>query len=194
LNKRKHLLIDLDNTITDFYGEWLGTYNRLYNRSVMSSDIKTWDIHEHCPDGLDIYKILDIPGFYRKPKPFPGAVEAIERMMSVVNVRLCTAAHAGTHVASEKMWWISNHLPFVPLKDVHCSYHKEEIKADGIVDDGPHNITKYHAEWPEARIWALRWPYNEHLAGIADMYSFDHYSAESFWQALLQDVLEWSQR
>lgn len=195
LRRRKRLLVDLDNTVLDLYGEWLGVYNHLYNQNIQKADIKTWDIHDHVPHGGEIYNILEIPGFYQRPKPMSGAIKAIETISDAVHVVICTAAHAGHLVVADKMLWIKHHMPFIPLKDIMPIYHKDWVKADGLLDDGPHNITKYHEAWPDAQIWSMRWPYNEHLSGIAKMYEPDVNFAkpDAFWKKFVPDVLEWSQ-
>lgn len=186
------MLVDLDNTVADLYGTWLGVYNEEYAQDIKIEDITTWDIHEHIPHGGQIYKYLEQPGFYRTLKPIPGAISAVEAIMDAVNVIICTAAHAEIGVASDKMWWLRYHMPFISVKDIIFAYHKDMVRANALVDDGPHNITKYKAAWPDAKIWTLRWPYNGHLSHVAEMYKASYYTAEAFWAAFVPDVLAWA--
>lgn len=192
MKPRKRILIDMDNTVCDLYAAWLGAYNREFGQNITKADVTTWDIHNHIPHGGLIYKYLETPHFYRTFNPIPGAVEAVEKLQRVVDIRICSAHHADDGVASDKMWWLRNHMPFIPRKDVMLAYHKHEILADGLVDDGPHNIVKYAATHPNAKVWALRWPYNKHLESTATMFTADYLSAERFWQDLVLDVYEWA--
>ena len=189
---KKRILVDLDNTVCDLHGAWLGAYNREYGLSVQKSDVTTWDIHDHVQHGGEIYKYLEVPHFYRTLSPIAGAVDAIEAAQEFVDIRICSAHHADDGIASDKMWWVRNHMPYIARKDIALYYHTDEIKADGRVDDWPHNIIRYHAAWPQARLWSMRWPYNGHLSSITSFLDGDYNQQERFWSAWISDVQRWS--
>ena len=99
--KGKTVLVDMDNTIVDWDGEFIRRYARFTDQDTaeierLVGNRKHFEIEQNF-DSSQHQKVLEVvasPGFYECLQPIPGAVEALHAMVAEgVDVKLVTAPH-----------------------------------------------------------------------------------------------------
>ena len=167
------ILVDLDNTGVDLVSEWIRVFNERHGTNLQLGDITDWDVSKFVDPGKrqDLWDILELPGLYRGLKPYPGFVEALKTLYydGIYEIIIATATQV-PQAAKEKMEWIFDHLPFLGQKNVVITHKKHMLRADAMVDDGPHNIIDFKNANPRALTVCIGYPYNSHAVGYSDLY------------------------
>jgi len=171
----------MDGIIVDLLGSWLKDYNEQWNDSLSVEDITTWGVHEHVkPEcGLDVYKIIEAPGYFLNLKPLPGAVEGIKMLDKRHDVYLCSAP-AGPDSAKEKLLWAEEHLGFDRRQVILC-HSKEIVETDVIIDDKPTTLENFIDKGRTAM--TIPYPYNQ---GITEaVYCGQHWDTQVSWAQIV---------
>ncbi len=148
MNKKKTLLLDLDDTLNQLLPTWLKFYNHDYKDNLQLEDIKTWDIYNYVKPscGKKIYEYLLLPDLFRDLGIQPHAYEVTKWLQQYVNIYIVTAYIDKTCV--DKVVWMKKHLPHIDTKNIVFCNDKSLLKAQYIIDDGAHNILDYHKTNP----------------------------------------------
>lgn len=121
----KVLLIDMDGVVVDLQRniiEWFERYPHLHSK------------YEHCPD--------HIPGIFRNPKPYPGAIDAINKLHASgkYDMYIATSTPWGNpESATDKRYWIETHFGNMFHKRLIITHRKDMIKGDILIDDRDKN-------------------------------------------------------
>lgn len=99
--KGKTVLVDMDNTIVDWDGEFIRRYSEASGQDPleveeMVRNRQKFEIEENfeASEHAKVLEVIASPGFYESLKPLPGAVEALQKMVEEgVDVKLVTAPH-----------------------------------------------------------------------------------------------------
>lgn len=146
MTKKPILLIDMDGVKADYYEgftrEWA---KRFPNRPVIpAKDLKSFYIEDAYGQEYveDIQKITRAEGFFRSLPPVPGAIEALQSIISEgeFDPFICTAPEidaVSQCCFSEKAQWIEHHLGKEWLKRTILSKDKTMIYGDYLIDDKP---------------------------------------------------------
>lgn len=163
--------VDLDTTLNDLEVTWLERYNAEYGDCLTVEDMVDWDVSAYVkPEcGMKMYSYLDEPGFFRNLGIKPGAREGMQFLWDNFEVYIVSAANPNT--VADKWEWIREHLPFITLDRFVCLFHKDLLKLDYLIDDGPHNIERFPGT---GIVFDMR--YNRHLP--------DHYLRFGNWQEI----------
>ena len=131
--KPTRVLIDMDNTITDFDG---AVQTECQRRGVHYADDRTkFDFDTEVYDVF--YDIALKPGFFRDLVPIPHALEALVEMKECgLDMWICTAPmfHSNYCVA-EKFQWVEHYLGLDWMYRIIVSKDKTLIKGDYLIDD-----------------------------------------------------------
>jgi len=112
---KKILYIDMDGVIVDYH-----------SAKPSQEDIKKYGSDDN------------IPGLYKKMKPMPSAIEAVEKLKEFYDVYiLSTAPWDNTSAWSDKLEWVKEYLPFM-RKRLILSHNKQLNIGDYLIDDRPH--------------------------------------------------------
>lgn len=153
---RKRLLLDLDSVLNDFVQSLCCSYNQNLEdceSTVNLSDITDWDLNnsfkkpswELRGEKYDILKEIALKNNFFKTVPVKeGAVWATKELSRYVDLYVVSASHFST-VADKAEWLLSN-FPHIPIKNFIPCYDKSLIKADGLVDDGLHNLYNFEGK------------------------------------------------
>ena len=139
---RLTVLVDLDDTIEDLLGAWVGELNKRFGTCVGYNDIASWEIGSYFTNLTEnqIYSPLLEGEFWEKVKIKPGAKEYIERLIDDGHkVVVVTASHPDT-ISHKLNKVLFKNLPFLSYKDVIIAHRKQMIKGDILVDDNPVNL------------------------------------------------------
>lgn len=154
------IAVDVDEVCADLLTEWIVVrYNRMAGAHLTLADITAWDMKDVVPEEWvrRTYMILEDEDLYDGVKPFPGALEAINRLREQGHrVVFASSCVVGSYDAKVR-WLIRN--GFVPdsrtPKDVYLCGDKSLVNADILIDDGLHNLDTF----PGWRILVTR-PHN----------------------------------
>jgi len=152
------ILVDMDGVLCDLIDKWFSLYNAEYGDRLHVDALAEWGPHRYARAGKAIYKYLTRPGFFRDLKPIPGAIEGVRALLARGHdVVVVTAARRGH---GDKLFWIREHLPFLPRDNVVFAHRKELVRGDVLFDDAPHNLKAFE---PYGTPVAMAYRYNEGL-------------------------------
>jgi 5'-nucleotidase len=181
------IILDMDSILADIETPWLAECNRRFGDNLTVADITTWDLHKLSKGGKKVYDILGEEGFFRRLEPIPGALVAAELLAGSHDVHVVTACEF-PFAAKEKVEWFHEHLPFLGKRRLWIGHEKHMLKADVIVDDGPHNAVAYRAAHPDALIMTIGYGYNKDCPAY-DLIAGDFSDARGAWAEILERLL-----
>jgi 5'-nucleotidase len=167
-----HILLDMDGVIAAFHQLLLKKYNQLYNNSYTLDDCKQFEFSKCL--GVDVWdKMLEIynaPGFYSELEVVPGAIKAVDELLEIADVEICSALikikdKTGKHwlnadCAACKINWIHKHFPKLS-ESITLTTNKFRYKADILIDDALHNIRPWCLANPEGLGVIINQPWNQ---------------------------------
>lgn len=134
------ILIDLDSTITNFGKVLLRTLNHQYKTNHSYNEITSWDWFDKTfenPWGCTRYA-----KFWDEVEPYPNAIETIEEFVDRRghSIYIVTASHFTASLGYKIKRTLSWFNPILINEDnIIITSHKDRIKGDVLIDDGPHN-------------------------------------------------------
>jgi len=158
---------DVDDVVCDLVTEWVRLYNRDYFDTLSTSDITEWDIFKFVkPEcGKKIYDYLDSPFLYDYIYPIVGSIDGVLSLRDAGH-RVVFVTSAVNGCAGRKLRWLQEWGYFPEKrkseKDYIECHDKALIRADVIIDDGPHNLRSFIGK----RVQFLQpWNVNEFVPG-----------------------------
>lgn len=187
-----NVLCDLDGICADLLPAWLGLYNNRYGDSVTVADITDWDVARCVKHPRKIYGVLDRPNVYRELKPVPGAVDGLWRICNAGHhVVIATATPRRVEVATEKLQWIKEHLPFIDHENIVIVHRKDLLRGDVLIDDAPRNILRHRAAWGDScKLVSIAYPYNREEAAHCDLYADGWDKPKAAWEKITNYILD----
>jgi len=187
--KGKTVLVDMDNTIVDWDGEFIRRYSEASGQDPleveeMVRNRQKFEIEENfeASEHAKVLEVIASPGFYESLKPLPGAVEALQKMVEEgVDVKLVTAPHplcAGS-CAREKFISVERLLGPAFLERLIITRDKTHVQGDLLVDDKPRVSGSRTASWTHV---LFNQSYNKSMEGKARL------SAWSEWADALSNA------
>jgi 5'-nucleotidase len=145
--------VDVDDTVADLLTAWLRRYNNDFHDWLRPEDITEWDITKFVKTdcGVSIYKYLEDPDIYNDVTPIEGAIQGV-KLLRAAGHRVIFVTAGGE---ASKFEWLLKYEFLDNRKDYVRCVDKSLIRADVLIDDGPHNLKDFIGE----RIMMLR-PHN----------------------------------
>src|SRR2546428_3367603 len=138
----------MDGPLAALLPEWLRRYNIDYEDDLTPDKIKIWDMDKLCKPqcGKRIFDYLRDPNLYEMVKPVEGGLGTFQALKGMgYEVIVATAGVLGN--LDQKLDWLRHHGFIEPsqrhMKGVIFTYDKEYIRAQVLIDDGPHNVEKF---------------------------------------------------
>jgi 5'(3')-deoxyribonucleotidase len=151
-NKDFRILIDMDDTITNFLEEVIIEYNRIYGTNHSINEITEWVIPSSFEYGLfSVFKQSDI---LTTITPKLDSIEYINKWIDegydvFIVSDCCNCADS----YGEKLEWLETHIPKFDLSHFIPCKEKYVIQGDILIDDNLDNLNK----------WSLNNPYGHDL-------------------------------
>jgi len=188
--KGRTVLVDMDNTIVDWDGEFIRRYAEQSGRDLSEVEQivrnrKRFEIEENFDESerAQVLETVASPGFYESLEPLPGAVEALKDLVAKgVDVKLVTAPHptcAGT-CALEKYLSVERLLGAAFVERLIITRDKTHVQGDLLVDDKPRISGSKVAQWKHV---IFSQAYNQ------DIESKSRLSAWTSWNEVLPSCL-----
>jgi 5'(3')-deoxyribonucleotidase len=171
-NKNFRILIDLDDTITNFLEEVINEYNKTYGTSHSIDEVTEWVIPSSFEYGL--FSVLELTNILTMITPKLDSIEYINKWIDegydVFIVSDCCNRYQSYR---DKLKWLKTYIPKFDLSHFIPCKEKYVISGDVLIDDNLDNLEK----------WSLHNPYGmdllmtaQHNKGIQDerrIYSFE---------------------
>ena len=159
------VLIDMDDVITDFDGEFYRRWKLKYPDKYITppSQRSKFYLKEESPPEYKefITSIYTEPGFIRGLPPVDGAIEALKTISKEHTVFICTTPlDRFENCVLEKYYWILDHIGFDWTKRLILTKDKTLIKGDILIDDKPEIIGNCTPQWEHV---LFDKPYNRHI-------------------------------
>jgi 5'(3')-deoxyribonucleotidase len=114
-------------------------YNYKYNKNITMNDITEYSLEPFI--GKEGIQIFCESGFFNNLKPFPNAVEVLERLSHKHEIFIITHPMNGV-CAMDKFTSFNKELSFIPYKNIIMTSRKELINVDLLFDDCPEYLEK----------------------------------------------------
>ncbi|CAK9050368.1 Putative 5'(3')-deoxyribonucleotidase [Durusdinium trenchii] len=181
--KGKTVLVDMDNTLVDWDGEFIRRFAKASGRAIeeveeIVRNRKKFEIEENFPEA-DRALVLDViasPGFYEVLEPLPGAVEALSTLVtSGVDVKLLSAPHpvCAASCAREKFLSVERLLGEEFLERLIITRDKTHVQGEILVDDKPQVTGRKAAVWKHV---LFNQSYNQDVQGKVRMHSWSQWA------------------
>lgn len=171
-NKNFRILIDFDDTITNFLEEVINEYNKTYGTSHSIDEVTEWVIPSSFEYGL--FSVLELTNILTMITPKLDSIEYINKWIDegydVFIVSDCCNRYQSYR---DKLKWLKTYIPKFDLSHFIPCKEKYVISGDVLIDDNLDNLEK----------WSLHNPYGmdllmtaQHNKGIQDerrIYSFE---------------------
>lgn len=171
-NKKFRILIDMDDTITNFLEEVINEYNKTYGTSHSIDEVTEWVIPSSFEYGL--FSVLELTNILTMITPKLDSIEYINKWIDegydVFIVSDCCNRYQSYR---DKLKWLKTYIPKFDLSHFIPCKEKYVISGDVLIDDNLDNLEK----------WSLHNPYGmdllmtaQHNKGIQDerrIYSFE---------------------
>lgn len=156
LHRRKSIMLDVDNTITNTTQKFCEIYNKVYadHPNFVSADwtkVRQWNFSDQCPlikNSDECEALFDMPEMYRNIYYMPGAVEAIKKLSLKYNIEIVTIGR--NQNLAHKWNALTNDIPFNNYWPVDSNIYsdKSHIDMSGkiFIDDVAENLTTSNAE------------------------------------------------
>lgn len=141
MKKTLTILFDADDTAENLSEVWLALLNERHGTSVTVEDIHDWDISLAFP-GLtreEVYGALGSDELWHRLSPMPGSQRVLQRLYDEGH-RLYMVTATDYRHCKTKMDVILSMFPFLDWDHVIMTSHKQLIRGDVLIDDGPHNL------------------------------------------------------
>lgn len=167
--------IDLDGVVANFTHGWMRFYNRDFGTELEVEDSRDWGDLVNLTHFRNIGEFwkwsskLDGRSVFWHLEPFPGAVEALQRLSDdghdiVVLTTKPDFAVGDTHE------WIAEHE--VPADEIHILEDKWIVDCDVYLDDGPHVLPGLVKHRPDRTVCRYVRPWNRPVEGAVDIHEF----------------------
>lgn len=151
-NKNFRILIDLDDTITNFLEEVINEYNKTYGTSHSIDEVTEWVIPSSFEHGL--FSVLELTNILTMITPKLDSIEYINKWIDegydVFIVSDCCNRYQSYR---DKLRWLKTYIPKFDLSHFIPCKEKYVIQGDILIDDNLDNLNK----------WSLNNPYGHDL-------------------------------
>lgn len=151
-NKKFRILIDMDDTITNFLEEVINEYNKTYGTSHSIDEVTEWVIPSSFEYGL--FSVLELTNILTMITPKLDSIEYINKWIDegydVFIVSDCCNRYQSYR---DKLKWLKTYIPKFDLSHFIPCKEKYVIQGDILIDDNLDNLNK----------WSLNNPYGHDL-------------------------------
>lgn len=167
------VLIDVDGVIANFCDGVTSYIERRFGIKVDQSKI-FGDVRDEA-NGLwddECEEHIKAPGFARRLKEYPGAVDAVKQIMETYDVVFVTSPYPYSDTwCQDRFMWLRDRFQ-IGRDDVIFARDKRFVHGLTLIDDRPENVADWSAYWQKYSILMSR-PWNKSFIDDADERSGD---------------------
>lgn len=136
------ILVDMDDVLENLSEAWIDALNEEYGTEVDYREERDWKMEKSFPDltPAQIYAPLYDEAFWARVKPIPGAAEVLDRLIRDGNEIFVVTTSNYTTLKTKMEDVLFKYYPFLDWRNVIVATHKQMVRGDVLIDDGPHNL------------------------------------------------------
>lgn len=171
-NKNFRILIDLDDTITNFLEEVINEYNKTYGTSHSIDEVTEWVIPSSFEYGL--FSVLELTNILTMITPKLDSIEYINKWIDegydVFIVSDCCNRYQSYR---DKLKWLKTYIPKFDLSHFIPCKEKYVISGDVLIDDNLDNLEKWSLHNPYGMDLLMTAQHNKQIQDERRIYSFE---------------------
>lgn len=137
------ILVDMDDVLECLVAGWVECLNEQYGTDVCPDAVNDWNIGKAFPSLTheQVYAVECDECLWDHVKPMPGADEGLRTLLSDGHTVYIVTATKYQTLKSKMEKVLFHYFPYLTWDQVIITSHKELIKGDILIDDGPHNMS-----------------------------------------------------
>lgn len=171
-NKKFRILIDMDDTITNFLEEVINEYNKTYGTSHSIDEVTEWVIPSSFEYGL--FSVLELTNILTMITPKLDSIEYINKWIDegydVFIVSDCCNRYQSYR---DKLKWLKTYIPKFDLSHFIPCKEKYIISGDVLIDDNLDNLEKWSLHNPYGMDLLMTAQHNKEIQDERRIYSFE---------------------
>lgn len=166
---KPRLLLDCDGVLCDLLTPSLACISTMLD----PKDLKDENLFKLAADYLASDLLVDLwskQGFVENLQPYPGAVEAVNKLRDLYEVVVVTKPYyRSQYWVTERLAWLAKHFGFTE-NDVVFTADKSVVVGDLFVDDSAQHINRHN---DLGRAVLFDQPYNRNSGHTERVFGFD---------------------
>jgi 5'-nucleotidase len=137
---KKRLLVDMDGVLADIYQQAINFEYAESGRLIQLKDVAGADEIVAFPNAA---KHVRQRGFFRTAPLIPNAFDVMEQLNEKYELFIVSAAMEFPNSLEEKYYWLEEHFPFIPWKNIVFCGSKTVVQGDLLIDDHYKNLDPF---------------------------------------------------
>lgn len=135
------ILFDADDVVENLCDCWISMLNEKYGTSVVLDDVRDWDITLAFPtlSKDQVFSVLHDDRIWARLAPLPGSVETLQKLYDEGH-QLYMVTASDYRTCKPKVERLLELFPFLDWGHIIITSHKQMVRGDVLIDDGPHNL------------------------------------------------------
>jgi len=138
------IVIDLDDTLSDFLETWAFLYNERYKDNKTVDHIKSWNVSKYwnkCTEE-ELFELLKIPNLYANTMPKRRARLIVNRLRENGDTIKISTAYTDESQIPDKKLWLDTFMG-ISEEDIEFTKAKKTTTGDIMIDDNPLNLNDF---------------------------------------------------
>lgn len=178
---KPRVLLDVDGVVGDLTSEFLRGLRNEFGIRKTVADNTNWDFTKSfgITKGQEQQVWRSINGAAATMKPYPGAVEGVQKLSKVSDIIFCTSpVKSAPRWCYDRSGWLVDHFG---ISKVIYTSEKYACQGDFLVDDKPANLEEWTNDGPcrNPILWDQPWNKDSKLTRLSD------------WGKLIEVVAAW---
>ena len=136
-NIMQRLIVDMDGVLADVYSQFMAFEERHTKKKRALSEISGKSELEAFTHAREYVRT---PGFFRGAPVVPGSQEVLQKLNSVYEVFIVSAATEFPLSLGEKLAWLEEHFSFIKWPQIVFCGSKRIVMGDIMIDDHFKNL------------------------------------------------------
>lgn len=164
------VILDCDDVLFECNSEVIRKINQKNMTDRSMNELTKWGTGDDDPEiGYEVRKnYFQDPEFVRKQPCAEGAAEFVKKLLEIADVSFCTAVP--NQCKDARMEAIKKSFPFMELENVIFQTEKNQLVADFMLDDAPHNLTSPYVRYPV--LYRRPWNRTDYRFAVSSLDSF----------------------
>ena len=116
-----------------------------------------------------IFEFFQDPEFFRSQPVMKGARQLVKKLSKMAEIFVSTSVYP--QFMSIRAQRIMEEFPEIPADHIYMGSRKDKIDVDILFDDGMHNVSRSHADYPIL----LRKPWNQDATGVLAVNNYEEF-------------------
>lgn len=171
-NKDFRILIDMDDTITNFLEEVINEYNKTYGTNHSIKEVTEWVIPSSFEYGL--FSVLEKTDILTTITPKLDSIEYINEWIDEgYDVFIVSDCGNCADSYGKKLEWLKTYIPKFDLSHFIPCKEKYVISGDVLIDDNLDNLEKWSLHNPYGMDLLMTAQHNKEIQDERRIYSFE---------------------